>query len=101
MKLILVLEDVAHLVYLKEGGVTLSIKRTAEVGYLVIHAHIALLLQHAYGGIELVVGRHLLLLNNRNDTIAQVEPSLRLVHQADSKDGCGTTERTEMTCRLS
>lgn len=100
MEFIFVVEDVTYLVYFKEGSITLTVKCSAQIGNLVLHTYIALLLQHTYGGIELIVCRHLLFLYYRYHTIAQVEPSLSLIHQTDGKDRCRTAEGTQMTSRL-
>ena len=67
MELILLVEDVLYIVNLKER--CSMRERTGEVSNLIVILDEALLTEHSHGSCKQILGRDMILLIHRNDTV--------------------------------
>ena len=81
MELIRLVEHLSDLVDFEESCARriAQSKATAQIGNLVVESDIALLAKHSQGCREHIFCRSLLLLVDRNHSIAEIKPSLSLL----------------------
>lgn len=102
VELVRLVEYLAHLVNLKERCASriAQTEASAKVSNLVVERYVALLAKHAQGSRKHVFGRSLLLLMDRNNAIAEVEPTLSLLLVADGQNRIRTTEGSQVANSL-
>ena len=94
------LQRLANGVDFQELSTTATTEVATEIGYFVVIVNIAFLAEHTNGSGEKTVGTDVLFLIDGNDTVAEVEQTLKLVFIADGQHGVRATEGCQVAGRL-